>query len=81
MTGTVLRQREPKRTHDHTVAILLNGGRVTATFRAALFDATAREGVSVNEFCLRAAAEKLRAAGSEFSGIFAPGDLKTMECR
>lgn len=55
--------------------IMLNGGRVTATFRAALFDATAREGVSVNEFCLRAAAEKLSASGKRFSGVFTPGDV------
>jgi len=65
-------QRRPK---DHMVNLMLNGGRVTATFREALFDATAREGLSVNEFCLRAAAEKLRASGREFSGLFNPGDL------
>lgn len=60
---------------DRTVPIMLNGGRVTATFREALFDVTAREGISVNEFCLRAAAEKLRASGRQFSGVFHPGDI------
>lgn len=64
-----------RRSLERTVPIMLNGGRVTVTFRQALFDATAREGVSVNEFCLRAAAEKLRAAGRDFSGVFQPGDL------
>lgn len=57
------------------VSLMLNGGRVTATFRQALFDATAREGLSVNEFCLKAAAEKLKASGRDFSGVFHPGDL------
>jgi len=64
--------RRPK---DHTVNLMLNGGRVTATFREALFDATAREGLSVNEFCLRATAEKLRASGRDFTGVFHPGDI------
>ena len=61
---------------ERTVAIMLNGGRVTATFREALFDVTAREGVSVNEFCLRAAAEKLAASGRKFSGVFHIGDIE-----
>lgn len=61
---------------DPIVNLTLNGGRVTATFREALFDATAREGLSVNEFCLQAAAEKLKASGRKFSGIFYPGDLQ-----
>lgn len=61
---------------DPIVNLMLNGGRVTATFREALFDATAREGLTVNEFCLKAAAEKLRASGRQFSGIFAPGDIE-----
>jgi len=68
------RQRQ-KATRDPIVPLMLNGGRVTATFRAALFDVTAREGISVNEFCLRAAAEKLRASGQRFSGVFSPGDV------
>lgn len=70
----------PKHQADRTVPIMLNGGQVTSTFRQVLFDATAREGVSVNEFCLRAAAEKLKARGREFSGVFKPGDLAG-ECR
>jgi hypothetical protein len=62
-------------TPDRIVNLTLNGGRVTAAFRQALFDATSREGLSVNEFCLKAAAEKLKASGREFSGVFHPGDL------
>ncbi|MGO7116286.1 hypothetical protein [Rhizobium leguminosarum] len=62
---------------DRTVNLMLKGGRVTATFRDALFDATAREGLSVNEFCLKAAAEKLVASGRRISGLFYPGDLDT----
>ncbi|SEH78518.1 hypothetical protein SAMN05216228_1008117 [Rhizobium tibeticum] len=61
---------------DPIVNIMLSGGRVTTTFREALFDATAREGLSVNEYCLMAAAEKLRASGHQFSGIFTPGDTE-----
>lgn len=57
------------------VSVMLNGGRVTSGFRAALFAAASRAGVSVNEFVLTAAAEKLRASGSQFSGVFEPGDL------
>lgn len=64
-----------RRQRDPIVNVMLNGGRVTATFREALFDATAREGLSVNEFVLQAAAEKLMASGREFSGVFHPGDL------
>lgn len=60
---------------ERIVPIMLNGGRVTATFREALFDVTAREGISVNEFCLFATAEKLKASGRHFSGVFHPGDF------
>lgn len=60
---------------DPIVSLMLNGGRVTSGFRAALFSAASRAGVSVNEFVLTAAAEKLRASGSQFSGVFEPGDL------
>lgn len=61
---------------DPIVNVMLNGGRVTAGFRSALFDAAGRAGVSVNEFVLTAAAEKLQASGLAFSGVFWPGDLK-----
>lgn len=65
----------PTRTKDPIVNLMLNGGRVTSTFRAALFAAANRAGVSVNEFVLTAAAEKLQASGSDFTGLFRPGDL------
>ena len=63
------------RRRDPIVNVMLNGGRVTSGFRAALFAAASRAGVSVNEFVLTAAAEKLRASGSQFSGVFETGDL------
>jgi hypothetical protein len=66
---------KPRKQKDPIVNVMLNGGRVTAGFRAALFAAASRAGVSVNEFVLTAAAEKLRASGSQFSGVFEPGDL------
>lgn len=65
------------KSRDPIVPIMLKGGRVTATFREALFDAARREGLSVNEYVLQAAAEKLTASGRHFSGIFNPGDLDT----
>ena len=64
-----------RRQRDPIVNLMLNGSRVTSGFRAALFAAASREGVSVSEFVLTAAAEKLRARGSHFSGVFEPGDL------
>jgi hypothetical protein len=64
--------------HERLVNVLLRGGRVTATFREALFDAANREGISANEFVLQAAAEKLLASGRHFSGLFNPGDLDSL---
>lgn len=52
------------------VALALNGGRVCAGFRAALFDAAGREGKSVNELVLEAAGRGLRAAGYDFPAVF-----------
>lgn len=72
MPITATKNRKQK---DPIVALMLTGGRVTAGFRAALFAAASRAGVSVNEFVLTAAAEKLRASGQHFSGLFEPGDL------
>lgn len=60
---------------DEIVALSLNGGRVTQAFRAALFAAASREGVTVNQLVIQSAAERLRAAGARFSGVFTPGDL------
>ncbi|WP_202617963.1 hypothetical protein [Aureimonas leprariae] len=42
--------------------LFLNGARVNRDFREALFDAANRAGVTPNEFCITAAAEKLMAA-------------------
>lgn len=62
-------------TGEATVSLMLTGGRVMSGFRALLFAAAARAGVSVNEFVLRAAGEKLRAGGAGFPGVFEPGDV------
>ncbi|MDP9572676.1 UNVERIFIED_ORG: hypothetical protein J2W66_003169 [Agrobacterium larrymoorei] len=69
----VTKQRKQK---EPIVNVMLNGGRVTSSFRGALFAAASRAGVSVNEFVLTAAAEKLASAGDKFSGVFAPGDVR-----
>lgn len=61
--------REPR------VPVLLRGAEVMASFRENLFDACNRAGVTPNEFALQAAAEKLKAQGRQFSGIFRKGDL------
>lgn len=66
---------------DSIVALALSDARVTLGFRTALFDACARAGVTAHEFLLTAGAEKLRAAGADFSGVFRPGDLPTASQR
>ncbi|WP_085034088.1 hypothetical protein [Ensifer aridi] len=71
--ATVAAKQRPNT--DPIVNLMLNGGRVTAGYRAALFDAANRAGMSVNEFVLTAAAEKLKASGRQFSGVFRSGDL------
>lgn len=63
------------RNSERLVAVELRGGRVTAGFRAALFAASDRAGLTPNEFALRAAAEKLKAEGAPFEGVFAAGDM------
>lgn len=58
------------------VPLTLAGGRVIEGFRDALFDAAAREGVSVNEFAIRAAARELVGRGVRLDGVFRRGDLE-----
>lgn len=58
-----------------TVPILLRGGRVTASFRDAVFRAANRSGMSVNEWVLFAAGQQLRASGATLPGVFEPGDI------
>ena len=41
--------------YDGPVNVMLTGGRVTSSFRQALFLAAGRSGMTVNEFALRAA--------------------------
>ena len=57
------------------VALSLSGAKVSAGFRAALFDAANKYGMSVNQFTLEAAGAFLKAAGYEFPDVFplAPG--------
>ena len=55
--------------------LFLSGARVTPEYRDALFDAVNRAGVSPNEFCITAAAEKLARRGASFPGVFRRGDL------
>jgi hypothetical protein len=57
------------------VPVHLHGGRVTNQFRVELFEAARRAGVSVNEFVLHAAGEKLARNGAGIVGVFEPGDL------
>lgn len=61
------------------VALSLAGGRVTKGFRDALFDGAARAGISVNEFVLLAAGEKLTAQGRDFPGVFTAEKLTSAE--
>ena len=63
----------PKR--ERRVPVALRGATVMEGFRENLFDAANRAGVSPNEFVLLATAEKLRATGRSFSGLFSPGDI------
>ena len=58
--------------------LFLNGARVDADFREALFDAANRAGVTPNEFCIVAAAEKLVGRGASFPGIFRSNDFETV---
>ncbi len=54
--------------------VMLRGATVMESFREDLFDASNRAGMSVNEFVLMAAAEKLKRSGRQFSGVFKRGD-------
>ena len=65
----------PASPESHAVNLCLNGGRVTSGFRSSLFDAANRAGMSVNEFVITAAAEKLVQRGASFPGVFRRGDL------
>lgn len=60
-----------------TVNLTLRGGRVTTGFRAALFAAAGRAGMSINEYVLWSVGERLArsAIGANVDGVFSPGDL------
>ncbi|KAA0698948.1 hypothetical protein DTW90_12130 [Neorhizobium sp. P12A] len=60
---------------ERSVPVALRGARVMETFRESLFDAANRAGMTPNEFCLLAAAEKLHRSGRHFSGVFHTGDI------
>lgn len=72
MSGSAARNSAPRDTRGF---VMLRGATVMASFRDSLFDAANRAGMTPNEFVLQAAAEKLKASGREFSGVFHPGDL------
>jgi len=61
--------------HEGRSPVMLRGANVMTSYRDALFDAANRAGMTPNEFVLQAAAEKLKATGRTFSGVFHPGDL------
>lgn len=65
-------KREPKS------FVLLSGAKVTASFRDSLFDACNRAGITPNEFAFLAVAEKLKAQGKPFTGLFRKGDLNDL---
>lgn len=72
MSSLAAKQSFPR---ESRVDVMLTGARVMSGFREQLFDAANRAGMTPNEFCLQAAAEKLASSGRTFSGLFHPGDL------
>lgn len=73
-----MQTQDAKIRSEQTVNLMLTGGRVTKSFRDQLFSLANKAGVSVNEFVLTAAAEKIRTSGEvHVSGLFRPGDLRT----
>lgn len=58
-----------------SVPLFLSGAKVDPDFRAELFDAANRAGVTPNEFAIQAAAEKLARAGRTIPGVFRRGDF------
>jgi hypothetical protein len=72
--NSTARQINPR--HERRTAVMLNGAKVMESFRDRLFDAANRAGMTPNEFVLQATAEKLKASGQEFSGLFSPGDIE-----
>ncbi len=65
--------------NDPVVSIMLTGGRVTSSFREAVFAAAARSNASINELALSALAEKLAGEGYRFGGVFKKGDLSRLK--
>lgn len=64
-----------RKVKDKIVPVNLVSGRVTMTYRAALFAAASRAGLTVSEFCLKAAGEHLASQGYGFAGVFEDGDM------
>jgi hypothetical protein len=62
--------------HSRLVQLALSSTRVTAAFRAEIFSAADRAGMTVNEFVVEATAEKLRRAGRQFPGPFRDSELR-----
>lgn len=72
MSSTAARKSADRETRGY---IMLRGATVMTSFRETLFDAANRAGMTPNEFVLQATAEKLKASGRAFSGVFHPGDI------
>lgn len=69
----------PVRSGAASAQLFLKGARVTSGFRASLFDAANRAGITPNEFVITAAAEKLARSGASFPGVFRAGDHASAE--
>lgn len=57
------------------VQVLLTSPRVCSAFRDALLAAASAADQTPGEYALQAAADKLRAAGHSFPGVFRAGDF------
>ena len=68
-----IKERKPREPKSY---VMLRGANVMESFRENLFDACNRAGITPNEYALQAAAEKLKAQGRQFSGLFRKGDFE-----
>ena len=63
------------------VKIPMDAAPVLASFRDEIHVAAHRAGMSIGEFALWSAAQRLQRAGHDFAGLFEPGDLPQKEAR
>jgi hypothetical protein len=57
------------------VKIAMDAAPVLASFRDEIHVAAHRAGMTIAEFALWSAAERLQRAGRSFAGLFEPGDM------